>query len=61
VAENYLTNTILDKYGSSDWEKRETERYPYVWAFGVRQIPAKNFDEKSFHPIPLSQFGLRPN
>ena len=61
LAENYLGNTILDKYGSTDWEKRETERYPYVWAFGMRQIPAKNFDDKSFQPIPLPQFGFRRN
>lgn len=59
LAENYLSRTILDKYGSSEWEKRETERHPYVWAFRGQQITAKNFDEKAFHPIPLPQFGFR--
>ncbi len=59
VAENYLANTILDKYGSNDWEKRDTEKHPYVWAFVGRQIPAKSFDEKTFQPIPLFQFGFR--
>ena len=48
-----------EKYGDNEWEKRESEKYPYVWVLGGRRIQAKNFEEKTFRPIPLSAFGVR--
>ncbi|MBI1916185.1 MAG: hypothetical protein HYS12_15840 [Planctomycetes bacterium] len=59
LADNYLGSKILELYGDHEWEKRESEKYLYVWAFGRQRIQAKNFEEKFFLPIPLYQFGLR--
>jgi len=57
VAEGYLAKVV--EHGNNEWEKRETERHPFVWAFPRQRIQAKNFEEKAFQPIPLNWFGLR--
>jgi len=59
LADKYLGSRIFDRYANNEWEKRESEKYPYVWAIGRQRIPAKNFEEKLFQPIPLVAFGLR--
>jgi len=62
VADKYLGSRIFERYANNEWEKRESEKYPYVWAFGplpAQRITAKSFEEKNFQPIPVYKFGLR--
>jgi pimeloyl-ACP methyl ester carboxylesterase len=62
LADGYLGTRIFERYANNEWEKRESEKFPYVWAFGPlpsQRIQAKNYEEKQFQPIPLYRFGLR--
>ncbi len=55
----YLNN-IVERYGNNQWEKRESDKPPFVWTFNTGTVTAKNLEEKYPHPIPLLRFGIRP-
>ena len=59
IVKDYLGGKLFTDRLDNEWEKRETEKYPFVWSWGRTPIQAKGFEEKYLNPIPLTVMGLR--
>jgi pimeloyl-ACP methyl ester carboxylesterase len=52
---------VKDKLDTSNaWDKRESDKAPFIWQFMGRTIQAKNVQDKNLEPLPLTFLGLRP-
>ena len=60
ISDGYLKKKIFEKGAGNEWEKRESEKAPFVWKIGRSlQIQAKNLEEKNLNPLPL-RYLLQP-
>jgi len=54
ISEGYLQKQIFAKGAAPEWEKRESEKAPFVWKYRMgRPIEAKRAADKNLNPIPL--------
>ena len=55
ISTGYVKGKLFGKDPGNEWEKRESDKAPFVWKFGMgRPIQAKNLEEKNLNPIPLA-------
>lgn len=54
ISDGYLKKKIFEKGSGNEWEKRESEKDPFMWKFGMgRPIQAKRRADKNLEPLPL--------
>lgn len=62
IGTTYVKGKLFGKDWGNEWEKRESEKAPFMWKFGMGrglQFQAKNLEEKNLNPIPLAYLGFR--